>query len=112
MSTAAQPIRYAIYTRQSTTPETTISSCEAQFAICKDFIEARKDHRWEWVGERFDDMGVSSATADRSALQRLMRLVEAGNVHKVIVHRLDRLTRSLRESLAPMPLENSYLGGE
>ncbi len=45
------PIRYAIYTRQSTTPETPLSSCEAQFAICQDFVEARKDHRME-MGRR------------------------------------------------------------
>lgn len=96
----SSPIRYAIYTRQSTTPETTLSSCEAQFAICQDFIGARKDSRWEWVGERFDDMGVSGATADRPALQRLLQLVESGGVQKVFVYRLDRLTRSLRDSLA------------
>ncbi len=96
----SSPIRYAIYTRQSTTPETTLSSCEAQFAICKDFIEARKDRQWEWIGQRFDDMGVSGATADRPALQRLLQLVESGGVQKVVVYRLDRLTRSLRDSLA------------
>lgn len=72
-----QVTRYAIYTRPSTTPETPISSCEAQCAICNDFIDARKDHQWEWIGERFDDMGVSGATADRPALQQLMHLAES-----------------------------------
>lgn len=93
------PIRYAIYTRQSTTPETTLSSCEAQLAICNDFVAARKDSTWTWVGERFDDVGLSGAKTDRPALQRLMKLVESGGVEKVVVYRLDRLTRSLRDSL-------------
>jgi len=94
------PIRYAIYTRQSvSSAEKTLSSCDAQFSICQDFAKARSGPGWNWIGERLDDEGASGADADRLALQRLLRLVREHQVEKVIIYRLDRLTRSLRDSL-------------
>ena len=93
-------VRYAIYTRQSLSDsDKTFSSCEAQFAICQDFVKAQASRRWKWIGERFDDVGVSGANANRPALQRLMQCVRSGRVDKVVIYRLDRLTRSLRDSI-------------
>jgi len=95
-----EPVRYAIYTRQSATDaEKVLSSCEAQFAICEDFIRARAAPNWVWIGEHLDDVGHTGADTDRPALQRLMHLVREGHVDKVAIYRLDRLTRSMRDSL-------------
>ena len=92
-------LRCAIYTRQSTTDDgRVLSSCEAQLSICLDFINAHAGS-WEWTGERFDDVGVSGATTDRPALQRLLERVHGHAIDKVVVYRLDRLTRSMRDSL-------------
>jgi len=95
-----KPIHYAIYTRQSASDTgKVLSSCDAQFTICRDFVLAQATNRWQWVGERFDDIGSSGATKDRPALQRLLELVNARKIDKVAIYRLDRLSRSLRDSL-------------
>ena|GEM_PF-3154185 len=62
---------FAIYTRQSTEPTDGISSCEAQFHTCMDFVVAESGTDTIWLGERFDDEGVSGRTLDRPALNRL-----------------------------------------
>jgi site-specific DNA recombinase len=48
------------------------------------------------VEERFDDEGYSGATLDRPALRRLRKLIWSDTVDRVVVHRLDRLSRNLR----------------
>jgi site-specific DNA recombinase len=93
--------RYAIYTRQSVeSPDTALSSCEVQFSLCQDFMADRGCSKDEWIGIRFDDVGESGATTDRPALKRLMQLVCCHQIiDRVVVYRLDRLTRSLKDSL-------------
>jgi len=90
-------VRYAIYTRQSANDDgKVLSSCEAQFGICEDFVNGCADPTWRWIGERLDDVGFTGADTNRPALQRLLRLVREGRIDKVVVYGLDRLTRSLR----------------
>ncbi len=94
------PVRYAIYTRQSASDGgKVLSSCGAQFSICQDFIQAQALPHWEWIGERFDDIGISGESKNRPDLQRLLELVNARKIDKVAIYRLDRLSRSLRDSL-------------
>jgi site-specific DNA recombinase len=45
----------------------------------------------------YDDGGVSGATMDRPALQRLLAEVAAGRVDTIVVYKIDRLTRSLAD---------------
>ncbi len=93
--------RYAIYTRQSVeSPEATLSSCDVQFFICQDFMQGRDGPNCEWIGERLDDDGHSGATLKRPSVKRLMALVTSGLVDQVVIYRLDRLTRSLSDSVA------------
>lgn len=47
------------------------------------------------LDERFDDVGASGATTERPALTRLLERVREGEVDRVVVCRLDRLTRSV-----------------
>jgi len=95
-----RPVRYAIYTRQSSPGNSAVlSSCAAQFAICEDFAQARASAAWSWIGQRFDDVGESGADTKRPALQRLLEAIRARAVDKLIIYRLDRLSRNLRDSL-------------
>jgi len=90
-------IRCAIYTRQSVARETELTSCEVQRELCEAFVGSMQYEGWICLSERFDDVGVSGGTLDRPALRRLVKAIAAGQVDHVVVHRFDRLTRSLRD---------------
>lgn len=76
------------------------SSCQVQHDACRLCAESQSAHGWTLIPERFDDDGYSDATLDRPALDRLLGLVRKGQVDQVIVHRLDRLSRSVRGCVA------------
>jgi len=96
-SQARAPRRFAIYTRQSTEPRDGLSSCEAQFQTCMDFAQAESRSGAAWIGERFDDEGVSGRTLDRPGLHRLRGCVRTGDIDVVYVVAMDRLSRTLRD---------------
>ena len=91
-----RPIRCAIYTRQPVHSSDDLSSCQVQHDACRLYAESQIAHGWTLIPERFDDDGYSGATLERPALDRLLGLVRKGQVDQVIVHRLDRLSRSVR----------------
>jgi len=86
-----------IYTRQSRDPEGEFTSCQAQFEACFEFLRARFDLGWVYNGRRYDDEGGSSESLDRPGLSRLLADIDAGKVDRVVVHRLDRLSRSIAD---------------
>jgi site-specific DNA recombinase len=90
-------IRCAIYTRQSVARETDLTSCDVQRELCEAFIGSMQYEGWVRLPDRFDDLGVGGGTLDRPALRRLIRAISSGLVDQVVVHRFDRLTRSLRD---------------
>ena len=92
------PQTFAIYTRQSSEPRDGLSSCDAQFQLCMDVAraESRPDDRW--IGERFDDEGISGRTLDRPALTRLRHRAQEGAIDRVYCMALDRLSRSLTDT--------------
>lgn len=91
---------YAICTRQSRVRhDITLSSCDVQFQICRDFADAVLPQGSVWCGTRYDDPGQSGETLDRPALQALLNAVEAGVLSQVVVYRLDRLSRRLRDTV-------------
>lgn len=51
------------------------------------------------LGEIITDDGYSGATLERPGLEKLLQKVEAGDVEGVIIFKLDRLSRSLRNLL-------------
>lgn len=59
------------------------------------YIESQGVLGWITVDERFDEEGASGATLNRPGLQRLLGLVRGHGVDQVVVHRFDRLARSL-----------------
>jgi DNA invertase Pin-like site-specific DNA recombinase len=50
---------------------------------------------WQLVDRRYDDLGHSSETLDRPALNRLIEDIQAGEIDRVLVHRLDRVARKI-----------------
>ena len=80
-----------IYARKSVEKENSIS-CETQLMYCRSMI--RPDEKDEKVIEIVDN-GFSGGNTDRDGFQKLMHLIRKGKVSKVIVYRVDRLSRSL-----------------
>ena len=77
----------AIYTRQSVDRVDSIS-VESQVEFCKR----------EVVGEDikvYTDKGYSGKNTDRPAFQEMMADITAGKIRRVIVYRLDRISRSV-----------------
>jgi DNA invertase Pin-like site-specific DNA recombinase len=91
--------RCAIYTRKSTNDglEQEFNSLNAQREACEAFVASQKHARWQALPAKYDDGGVSGATMDRSALQRLLDHIRARKVDIVVVYKVDRLTRSLAD---------------
>lgn len=53
-----------------------------------------------WViVETYVDPGYSGGSTDRPALQKMIKDLEAGDVDKVVVYKLDRLSRSQKDTL-------------
>lgn len=53
-----------------------------------------------WTGyKHFTDGGFSGGNMDRPALKEMIRLIKQGKVNRVIVYKLDRLSRSQKDTL-------------
>ena len=66
--------RCGIYTRKSSEEglEQEFNSLHAQREACEAFIKSQAGEGWRLVRTHYDDGGLSGATIDRPALQRLM----------------------------------------
>src|ERR1700693_2466528 len=91
--------RCAVYTRKSSEEglEQEFNSLHAQREACEAFIKSQAGEGWRLVRTHYDDGGLSGATMERPALQRLMADIEKGLVDAVVVYKVDRLTRSLTD---------------
>lgn len=77
----------AIYTRQSVDRIDSIS-VESQVEFCKKEVIGGEP-------KVYTDKGYSGKNIDRPAFQELMADIEAGKIRRVIVYRLDRISRSV-----------------
>ncbi len=77
-----------IYGRQSVDKKDSIS-IEGQIELCK------KECHGEF--KVFSDKGYSGKNIDRPAFKEMMKLVEHGGVERIIVYRLDRISRSITD---------------
>ena len=91
--------RCAIYTRKSSEQglEQEFNSLHAQREACKAFIKSQAGEGWRLIKTAYDDGGLSDATMERPALQRLMTDLNRGSIDVVVVYKVDRLTRSLAD---------------
>lgn len=98
-STSIKTRRCAIYARVSSSSgdDTPLSSIEAQIQSCKNYIQTQKGMGWELIEPVYVDDGFSGGTMERPALQQLFRDMEDSKIDAVVIQRLDRLCRSVRD---------------
>ena len=90
----------AVYARQSVDKKDSIS-IESQIEFCK----------YELKGgtcREYTDKGYSGKNTDRPKFQELMRDIEKGLIAKVIVYKLDRISRSILDFANMMELFQKY----
>jgi len=94
---AKKQIRAAVYCRKSTEHGLgqEYNSLDAQRDACTAYIATMKHAGWVCVADDYSDGGWSGGNTERPALQRLLADIEAGKIDAVVVHRVDRLSRSL-----------------
>ena len=92
-------MRCAIYTRKSHTEglEQPFNSLDAQRLACSHYVASQASEGWTELETRYDDGGFSGGTLTRPGLQRLLTDIEAGTIDTVVVYKIDRLSRSLRD---------------
>lgn len=83
----------ALYARQSVEKENSIS-CETQIEYCKSML--KPDEREEKI-LTFVDNGYSGGNINRDGFQKMLKQIEQGKISKVIVYKLDRISRSLSD---------------
>jgi site-specific DNA recombinase len=96
----------AIYTRKSTSEglDQEFNSLDAQREAGEAYVASQRSEGWELVADHYDDGGYSGGDTERPALRRLMADIEAGKIQCVIVYKVDRLSRSLRDFLGLMEI--------
>jgi len=94
---APAPVRCAIYTRKSTDEglDRDFNSLDNQREAAENYIRSQRHEGWEVLPDRYDDGGFSGGNLDRPALKRLLGDIEAGKVQRIVVYKIDRLSRSL-----------------
>lgn len=80
----------AIYARQSVDKKDSIS-IEGQIELCRHECAAGSEPKI------FTDKGYSGKNTDRPSFQNMMQAVERGEIEKIIVYRLDRISRSITD---------------
>lgn len=97
-------MRVAIYVRVSTKEQALEGySIAEQIERLTKFSEA---HGWDMV-DVYNDAGCSGANTDRPRLQAMMDDIRQGLIDKVLVYKLDRLSRSQKDTLEL--IENVFL---
>ena len=94
----------ALYARKSVERENSIS-CETQLDYCRAMLtpDEQKGKVWE-----FTDNGFSGGNLNRAGFCEMMGLIERGKVSKVIVYRLDRISRSLSDFVSILETLKKY----
>jgi site-specific DNA recombinase len=102
--------RCAIYTRKSSEEglEQDFNSLHAQREACEAFIKSQAGEGWRLVKTAYDDGGLSGATMERPALQRLLSDINQGLIDVVVVYKVDRLTRSLSDFAKMVEMFDSH----
>ncbi len=86
-----QKLAAAIYARQSRVRDVAYSSCQSQIDMCRELAASRG---WS-ITQVYSDEGHSSETIDRPQMSRLIASIETGDVRRLVVYSLDRLTRRM-----------------
>ena len=92
-------VRCAIYTRKSTEEglNQDFNSLDAQRDSGEAYVRSQAGEGWTLLPDQYDDGGFTGANMDRPALRRLMADVQAKKVDCIVVYKVDRLSRSIRD---------------
>lgn len=91
------PSKVAIYIRWSTDDQANGTTLENQLETCQKFLAYKNwEYREEFV---FIDNGYSGGNMNRPGMTDLREKVQAGEVECVVVYKLDRLSRSLLDTV-------------
>ena len=103
-------INCAIYTRKSTEEglDQNFNSLDNQYEFCSNYLKSLNDPCLHLLPTHYDDGGYSGGSLNRPALQRLLEDIRCGLVNRIIVYRLDRLTRELRDFFKLLDIFEKY----
>ncbi|WP_414651714.1 recombinase family protein [Haematobacter sp. UBA3484] len=92
-------MRCAIYTRKSgeDRPDTSFGSLDNQRLFCSAYIASQAGEGWYEMPDHYDDGGFSGGNLERPALRRLREDVRQQRIDHIVVYKIDRLSRSLRD---------------
>ena len=104
--TVSRPLRCAVYARVSVEDkqDAQMPSIEVQAEACRAFIEAHRHENWQAIDAVYADNGYSGANLQRPALRRLLDDMQSDKIDVVVVHRFDRLSRSIFDLQTLLPL--------
>ena len=96
---APKPVRCAIYTRKSTEEGLgqDFNSLDAQRESGEAYVRSQVGEGWTLLPDQYDDGGYTGANMERPGLKRLLADSKAGRVDCVVVYKVDRLSRSIRD---------------
>jgi len=97
-------LRVAIYSRVSSEEQVEGHSLDAQKNVCREVAERRK-----WiVVNYYEDAGFSAKNDKRPAFKRMIADAEQEQFDVVLVHKLDRFSRSIEQTLSYFRHLNQY----
>lgn len=73
------------------------NSIHNQREAAENYIKSQKHSGWQLVTTNYDDGGYSGGNLDRPALKQLKEDIALGKIDVVVVYKVDRLSRSLRD---------------
>lgn len=94
----SKPLRCAVYARvsvENSAQNEPFTSIQAQVLACKSFIADQRMPHWIAIEPSYQDSGYSGGNLNRPALQALISDMAAKKVDAVVIHKLDRLSRSM-----------------
>ena len=94
----------AVYARKSIEREGSIS-CETQIEYCMAMI--KPEERNEKI-LTFVDNGFSGGNVERDGFQKMMKKIRQGKISKVLVYRLDRISRSMADFVSILDMFKEY----
>jgi site-specific DNA recombinase len=96
---AKTSIRCAIYTRKSSEEglEQSFNSLHAQREACEAYILTQRHEGWQLLANHYDDGGFSGGNMERPGLKKLIADIASGKIDRVVVYKVDRLTRALSD---------------
>src|SRR5437899_9362461 len=109
MPSERRVLRCAVYTRKSSEHglEQDFNSLDAQREAGEAYIKSQSHEGWKLIRAQYADGGLSGATMERPALQRLLADIAARLIDVVVVYKVDRLTRSLADFTAHSPQDRT-----